>query len=211
MFKKRLLMSLMSVSLIFTGALGVSASEIERQKINKPEDVPVEATYPNSRVEIKPGDILITNNTSSKGLTGHAAIVIDTENVVEILGPGFHPQKNPIKRFFGKNVSKKYGTKVVRYNRTKIRNQAADWAEWYVKKYDDVEYAISDLYNYKYKTYCSKIVWNAYYFGAGVRLNTSTTYVPGPGGTSPIELEISAPYDLEDSSDVTTVLTQGNF
>lgn len=93
MFKKRLLMSLMSVSLIFTGALGVSASEIERQKINKPEDVPVEATYPNSRVEIKPGDILITNNTSSKGLTGHAAIVIDTENVVEILGPGFHPQK----------------------------------------------------------------------------------------------------------------------
>ncbi|WP_258074379.1 hypothetical protein [Brevibacillus laterosporus] len=68
MFKKRLLMSLMSVSLIFTGALGVSASEIESQKINKPEDVPVEATYPNSRVEIKPGDILITSNTISKGL-----------------------------------------------------------------------------------------------------------------------------------------------
>ncbi|WP_426444323.1 hypothetical protein [Brevibacillus laterosporus] len=42
-------------------------------------------------------------------------------------------------------------------------------------------------------------------------MNTSTTYVPGPGGTSPIELEIAAPYDLEDSSDVTTVLTQGNF
>ncbi|WP_236645931.1 YiiX/YebB-like N1pC/P60 family cysteine hydrolase [Brevibacillus sp. VP] len=188
----------------------MSASEIERQKINKPEDVPVEATYPNSRVEIMPGDILITNNTSSKGLTGHAAIVVDTENVV-ILGPGFNPEKNPIKRFFRKNVSKKYGTKVVRYNRTKIRNKAADWAEWYVNKYDDADYAISDLYNYKYKTYCSKIVWNAYYFGAGVRLNTSTTYVPGPGGTSPIELEIAAPYDLEDSSDVTTVLTQGNF
>ncbi|MED1788094.1 YiiX/YebB-like N1pC/P60 family cysteine hydrolase [Brevibacillus laterosporus] len=210
MFKKRLLMSLMSVSLIFTGALGVSASEIERQKINKPEDVPVEATYPNSRVEIKPGDILITNNTISKGLTGHAAIVVDTENVV-ILGPGFNPEKNPIKRFFRKNVSKKYGTKVVRYNRTKIRNKAADWAEWYVNKYDDAEYAISDLYNYKYKTYCSKIVWNAYYFGADVRLKTSTTYVPGPGGTSPIELEIATPYDLEDSSDVATVLTQGNF
>lgn len=211
MFKKRLLMSLMSVSLIFTGALGVSASEIERQKINKPEDVPVEATYPNSRVEIKPGDILITNNTISKGLTGHAAIVVDTENIVEIRGIGYNPEKTSIRRFFRDNVGKKYGTKVVRYNRTKIRNKAADWAEWYVNKYDDVEYAISDLYNYKQKTYCSKIVWNAYYFGAGVRLNTSKTYVPGPGGTSPIELEIAAPYDLEDSSDVTTVLTQGNF
>ncbi|WP_242066096.1 YiiX/YebB-like N1pC/P60 family cysteine hydrolase [Brevibacillus laterosporus] len=211
MFKKRLLMFLMSVSLIFTGALGVSASETEGQKINKPEDVPVEATYPNSRVEIKPGDILITSNTISKGLTGHAAIVVDTENVVEILGTGYNPEKNSIKSFFRKNVGKKYGTKVVRHNRTKIRNQAADWADWYVRKYSDVEYSISDLYNYKYKTYCSKIVWNAYYFGADVRLNTSTTYVPGPGGTSPIKLEIAAPYDLEDSSDVTTVLTQGNF
>ncbi|XOS94188.1 hypothetical protein ACLMAB_13155 [Brevibacillus laterosporus] len=71
----------------------MSASEIESQKINKPEDVPVEATYPNSRVEIKPGDILITNNTISKGLTGHAAIVVDTKNVVEILGIGHNPEK----------------------------------------------------------------------------------------------------------------------
>ncbi|GIM46034.1 hypothetical protein DNHGIG_15830 [Collibacillus ludicampi] len=52
-------------------------------------------------------------------------------------------------------------------------------------------------------TYCSKIVWQAFYYGAGVTLPTSSN----PGYYMPM----CSPYDLLRATNVTTVYTKGNW
>lgn len=40
------------------------------------------AVYPHSNITIKTGDVLVTNNTSSNGFTGHAGIVVNNAGYV---------------------------------------------------------------------------------------------------------------------------------
>lgn len=180
------------LGLIFglTGFVGSSyAAEVTQEVI--PQSPDPGAYYPGTGVAIKAGDILVTNNTKPSGLTGHAAIVINTAEVVEIQGFGYKMIKRPIADFFAANATETKGVKIVRYFNSATAQNAATWALNYYQNYKDtVTYNISDLYNYQNETYCSKIVFNAYKYGGGVELPTSWLSF---GGTY---IKVCVPYDL---------------
>ncbi|KPC98935.1 hypothetical protein LR69_02907 [Geobacillus sp. BCO2] len=188
---------LKSILLIFCFvSFTFSFSNLTFAEINiTPQAIPPEY-YPGSLVVIKPGDVLITNNTSSYGVTGHAGIVIDAYGtVVSIRGSGYHPRTWGIDEWFAEYPNEK----VVRY-RGANATAAANWAANYVKNYRNAYYDISPLY-YMDSTYCSKIVWQAYYYGANYEL--PTVY-------NPLFLtSICKPYDLPTAG--TVVLTKGSW
>lgn len=132
-------------------------------EITESDDVTTLASGP----ELKKGDILISNGTSSKGLTGHAGIAISKNKVLHIAGPGKKVQVVSVSTW-----QKTYGivkgqadgktkTKVYRPKSTKNAKKAADWAE---KNYKgkNYKYGTGRKLSDKNPTYCSKIVWQAY-------------------------------------------------
>lgn len=130
---------------------------------------------------LKKGDILVSNRTSSNGLTGHAGLAVGNNKILHIAG-GKETTKllslNDWKARYGKKNSKdtKNWTKVYRVKDTKIANKAADWA---IKTYWNSQGKITSKQNKKpqyslgggimltTKTYCSKIIWQAYRIGIG--------------------------------------------
>ncbi|MGA4713693.1 YiiX/YebB-like N1pC/P60 family cysteine hydrolase [Bacillus safensis] len=117
--------------------------------------------------KVKSGDILVTPVGPVAKITGHAGMVAnDGKSVIHIAGPGYHPRKISLsswkKRF--KN------TQVVRYKDAAKAKKAAIWAEKnFIKgKYKNISYNISPgVYHFR-STYCSKLVWQAYHYGANV-------------------------------------------
>ena len=121
---------------------------------------------------LKHGDILISNGTSSKGLTGHVGIAIGSDQILHIAGPGKHPVVVSVATW-----QKQYGlvkgqidgrtnTKVYRISSTGKAGSANGWAKnaYVGKKY---EYGTGGKLTSLNPTYCSKIVWQAYnYVGA---------------------------------------------
>ncbi|WP_152559168.1 hypothetical protein [Tumebacillus flagellatus] len=125
------------------------------------------AYYPGTSITAKPGDILVTNSTSSSGLTGHAGIVVDySGNVVSIAGSGYHPTKYSVSTWFSSYPHEK----IVRHSNTSTAQSAANWASSFVINYSYLDYSLSDLASPYKSTYCSKIVWDAYYYGANYTL-----------------------------------------
>lgn len=119
-------------------------------------------TYPPGGVVASPGDILVTNNTSSYGLTGHAGIVNSDLTVSTIDGPGLHPTTHSLQTWFNSNPN----TVVIRYIGDDYKNinaKAGKWAKDYVIQHPNASYKIvainSDLEN----VYCSKIPWLAFW------------------------------------------------
>ncbi|MDR6781438.1 MULTISPECIES: YiiX/YebB-like N1pC/P60 family cysteine hydrolase [Paenibacillus] len=122
------------------------------------------AVYPNSNITIKSGDVLVTNNTSSAGLTGHAGIVVNSSgDVATIRGYGFHPEIQSLNTWFSTNRN----TKVVRNSDSDLAAKAGSWAKDYVKTHPNVEYGLNNTLGNLNEVYCSKIPWLAYYsYGA---------------------------------------------
>ncbi len=128
--------------------------------------------------DIEPGDIFVTNATSSLGLTGHAAIVVDTSgDVATIDGYGDYPTLHSFDYFWNKENGQ---IDVVHYTKSSSSSQAAaNWALNYVYECPDSFYNVtSNLYsvNDGDPTYCSKIVFDAWYFGSGVTLSHTNPY-----------------------------------
>lgn len=113
---------------------------------------------------LKTGDILISNGTSSFGITGHAAIAISSTEILHIAGFGDNPEvvslSSWIKRY-GAGKGGNSNTEVWRIASTYDANQAASWASttYKGKKYS---YNITGNLQGVDPTYCSKIVWQAY-------------------------------------------------
>ena len=130
------------------------------------EEIPFYIGKLRSGFELERGDILVTNGTSKKGLTGHAAIALDSENILHIAGPNDVPDTITKKEWIENYHDGKTWTKVYRHSDSDIASSAADWAE---ETYNgsNAEYKITNDTNDTSKTYCSKIVWQAYYFGTG--------------------------------------------
>ncbi|MGN7470945.1 YiiX/YebB-like N1pC/P60 family cysteine hydrolase [Brevibacillus sp. SAFN-007a] len=191
---------LSALTLIFSG----NASAVKKTDIVTPMATD-DPTYPGTNIKIKIGDILISDKNSSPSFTGHAAIVTDTETVAEILGYGYHPQLNSLKKFFNERTGGDRGVRIVRYYSSADARDAAEWAEAYVDDFEHVDYEIDDLYDYETSTYCSKLVWNAFYYGADVELKTSRLTIGGS------RFLVSLPYDLDDSDGVRIVAEVGDF
>ncbi|WP_315969964.1 YiiX/YebB-like N1pC/P60 family cysteine hydrolase [Brevibacillus massiliensis] len=128
-------------------------------------------------------------------------MVVSPDRLVQIVGYGDHPHRKSIEDFF--NDNNRSTVTVYRYSNSTKAEQAADWAEWYRRNYSDAEYGFNDLYDYESGLmYCSKLVWDAYYYGAGVSLATSWGTIGG------YNLKMSKPYDLPNSANVRAVYTR---
>lgn len=140
-----------------------------------------ELILPAATYKMTKGDIFITSSTSFKGLTGHAGIAINQYQILHFPGPSVSGPKLISRSDWHKRYPK---TNVYRVKNSTIRTKAADWAynNYYNKK---ITYRVTSHYQYKNPSYCSKIVWQAYYYGTGI---TKVVNIP-PGG-------IAAPYQL---------------
>ena len=126
------------------------------------EEIPFYIGKLRSDFELKRGDVLITNGTSVKGFTGHAAIALDENTIFHIAGFGKTPDTITKEKWIKDYHKKGAWTKVYRHTDSDIASSAADWAE---NTYRDsnAKYVISNDTFSTDETYCSKLVWQAYY------------------------------------------------
>ncbi|MGC4379343.1 hypothetical protein WD019_20875, partial [Fictibacillus sp. Mic-4] len=133
---------------------------------------------------IKKGDILITDATSLYGLTGHAAIATTDNYILD--APGYKIQtsrgmkkttrQSKVKDWLNQYNNTRGGTVWVYRVSSKyswVANAAADWADRHY--YSSTGSATQNIFpsygiNLYTKdtdpTYCSKIVYQAYYYGS---------------------------------------------
>lgn len=133
----------------------------------------------------EPGDIMITNHTSSNGLTGHAGIFLSNGMILSISGPNDTPKGWGIIKWTQEYLTKDSDyIKIYRPKKTYNPAAAAKWADQTYRDKTSIKYKItSDLYSTN-PTYCSKIVWQAY-----AAVNVYSYNPPLTGG-------IVLPYDL---------------
>lgn len=148
--------------------------------------------------QYKKGDILITDRTSSKGLTGHVAIYIGNNKVLHTSGwksepvPKVMTLSKWLKRY-DKRV------KVLRHKNTKTATKAANMAVKYFKD-KKIKYAITTNPKNISKTYCSELVWYSYWkAGVTYKLNR---YTGKTGKTTWHVPTIIKPYDYLDAKDI---------
>lgn len=175
-----------SISFEYWQELNARSAELEKVLENSHEFSEVYDSRRESLLYVmQAGDVFITNATSSSGLTGHSGIVIGHDQILHIAGPGKHPVAISLAKW--KNEYKDGWTKAYRYrdgqSLTLVPQQAAAWAK---KTYlnSNAEYVINTNLASTDKTYCSKLVWQAYYFGP------SKPYAYG------LTTGIMLPYDL---------------
>lgn len=135
-------------------------------------------------VILQPGDIVLTNaaNTSGAGIVGHAGIATASRSIFHIAGANHTPA------YIGLSVwLSNYSagdTHIYRCNNSSDGQRAATWA---TSTYagTSTPYSISSDLLSTSSLYCSKLVWQAYYYGVGA----SSVYVPS-------YFTFVAPYDL---------------
>lgn len=135
-----------------------------------------------STYSMQAGDVFITNGTSSYGLTGHSGIAISSTRILHISGPGEHPSKISLATW-NSNYTSKGWTKVYRHSSSTVASQAATWANTTYSG-SNADYSITMNLASTDVTYCSKLVWQAYYYGP------STHCANGP------TVGVRLPYDL---------------
>ncbi len=131
-----------------------------------------------SSLNITTGDVLITNDphTAVAGMIGHSAIVRTSDIIVHIADSNSHPDTLSRNEWISNYDNGE--TKVYRHNDSGVASRAAIWAyTTYILNNSDAAYGITtDLYSFN-PTYCSKIVWQAFYYVAPVG---SYVYIPTP-------------------------------
>ena len=139
-----------------------------------------------SSYTMQTGDIFITNSTSSFGLTGHAAIAINSSTILHIARMGEVPSTLTFNDWLTDYSDAGGWTQVYRHTNSSVGLSAGIWA---LVNYKDsnATYSFSGgLYDTS-QTYCSKIVWQAYYYTEPVGTHVETpTDIYG----------IIVPYDL---------------
>lgn len=110
------------------------------------------------------GDILVTNDTvKGTGIAGHTGIVVSTGKVLHIPGP-----KQKVKIISLSEWNKRYDkTNVLRVKTQSVAVEAARWAKNNYKDGSNPGYSLAGSLYSKSPTYCSKIVWQAFYYGTG--------------------------------------------
>ncbi|MFC4769087.1 hypothetical protein [Effusibacillus consociatus] len=187
----RWLSQFLTICAVFMMVFGVS-SAATTNVIPGPD--PITVNYPGTSIAAAVGDILISSNTRSSGLVGHAAIVDSNLNVQQMLGS---PNKlsngtQSISAFFADNNNQ---VKVMRFNDPAKALDAGRKAIDLVNWYGSDTYSLWDRLDSLSPTmYCTKFVWDCYYFGTGgasggVNLRNLWT---GSTAVSPYELALDS-------------------
>ncbi|MGG4264381.1 hypothetical protein [Peribacillus simplex] len=109
----------------------------------------------------KAGDILITSKkVTGAPFVGHSAIVTDDGRIAHISGPG----AKPIVRKWSSWKKDYPKIRVVRHKDAKIAKKAGKYARTTIVP-KGAEYAINHKLRSTKNQYCSKLVWQAYYYG----------------------------------------------
>ncbi|KHE67128.1 YiiX/YebB-like N1pC/P60 family cysteine hydrolase [Halobacillus sp. BBL2006] len=124
------------------------------------------STYPGSSILIQPGDLLFSpiGKRESKFI-GHVGIVNHQKEVVHSIPAGL--TKDNVFNYYQKFRS----IKIYRPRSPEIGISAGDYVQNLYNDYSNADYRIMPpLVTASHQQYCTKIVWQAYYFGAGVNL-----------------------------------------
>ncbi|MCM3224234.1 hypothetical protein [Terribacillus saccharophilus] len=145
-----------------------------------------------STFKVKPGDIFITNGTFASGIIGHAAIANGANHILDMPGYGDKSDNNrqlTVSQWLSKYKSKGW-IKVYRIKDSKLAAQVARYADthyWSTKgaatKNIHIAYKITPHLYTKSPSYCSKLVFDAYWYGTGSKkvMGASKGFVPPYG------------------------------
>ncbi|KAB8137616.1 hypothetical protein F9U64_08865 [Gracilibacillus oryzae] len=141
------------------------------------KDFNLQDFLPERTSDYQPGDILVASDNIKEelsGYMGHSALVVDNENVIEATGG--HPAivKDTIRQFKQKHPIHAQ----LRPKNKDVGQKAAEFAIEYLSKYKEnlskdlkkpvfsfqLSQELEDLWEY---TYCSKLIWACYHYGAG--------------------------------------------
>lgn len=183
------------ISFDYWKELKTRSEELESILENSGEFFLVYESGQDSSYTMKKGDVLITNGTSSAGILGHAGIAISGYSILSIAGPGENPATLSLYKWNTDYTSKGW-TKAYRHSSAGVASDAAEWAsDAYLGS--DATYSIGIDLSSTDTTYCSKIVWQAYYYGP------ATPCANGP--TSGVRLPYDLPSTIHDLSLVSTI------
>lgn len=111
-------------------------------------------------IDNKPGDIIITRSTSSKGVTGHIGIYIDSTTILHTSGRSSEPYPTTISE---SDWHARYAeSKVIRPDSSSLGADAAQKAKQYFQG-SEIPYKVTPGVKNISNTYCSELVWYAYY------------------------------------------------
>ncbi|WP_137657263.1 hypothetical protein [Listeria newyorkensis] len=141
------------------------------------EDITLQLKASWNGFTMKAGDIFITNATSSKGITGHAAIANSDNYILDMPGSKTGDNKNNNRQLTMASWMSSYNSGWIRAYRLKDQNLAKKLAKYAdrnlfskygtTQKTEKIDYAIDTHIYRKNPSYCSKFVFQAYYFGSG--------------------------------------------
>lgn len=144
----------------------------DNEKFEKFEKFEINSKAALSIINFQAGDILITSGTSAFGMLGHAAIATSNRTILDIPRPGETTRQPTPQKWINEYINKGWVT-VYRMKDSGLAASAARWADTHY--YSTVggsqniypTYDITlDLYSTN-PTYCSKIVYQAYWYGTG--------------------------------------------
>ncbi|MFC7060360.1 hypothetical protein [Halobacillus seohaensis] len=155
---------------IFTLLLGIIAGVltlfIRPKKVYSPTHHHDPTTYPGTTLFIKPGDLLFSPiGKSESKYVGHVGIVNNDHKVIHSIPAGL--MKDTVADYFRKfRLITIYSPE----NPT-IGVKASDYLEYLYITYPRANYRFfTPLGSLNHEQYCTKIVWQSYYFGSGVNL-----------------------------------------
>ncbi|GEN54015.1 YiiX/YebB-like N1pC/P60 family cysteine hydrolase [Halobacillus faecis] len=139
---------------------------IKPKKIVAPVIQKHEHLYPGTNLPIQPGDLLFSPiGKKESRYIGHVGIVTKDNKVIHSVPSGV--VQDHMEAYF-----KKFSNiRIYSAKDRKSGNAAADYAVNLQREYPHANYKIwTPISRMNGQQYCTKIVWQSYYFGAGVNL-----------------------------------------
>ena len=113
---------------------------------------------------LNPGDVFIMNSSASWGLSGHAAMALSNSEIINHAGPDTYT--DILSRSDFNNLYRYRDIKLYRSKNYYWGVNAAEWADAEYRN-NPASYQLSANLASTRPTYCSKIVYQAYKYGAG--------------------------------------------
>lgn len=146
-------------SLLLNGT--ASANEFSTEAVPIDSGMPY---YPGTNIVSRPGDVLYSSKGPDTYLVGHVGIVDNSGNVIHMIGNG-------MKKYSMATYASNFNFSVYNPSST-VGYKAANYAQSLYSSYSSIAtYTLATtLTGPKDKQYCTKLVWQAYYYRAGINL-----------------------------------------
>ncbi|MFZ0370032.1 MAG: hypothetical protein WAM07_10610 [Halobacillus sp.] len=154
-------------SIILAVFAGVAAYAVKPGKVQAPtNENMISLTYPGTNIIITPGDLLFTPiGKSESKYAGHVGIVNSRREVIHSIPSGL--MKDPISRYFNKFRS----ITIFSARDPETGMKACIYLDHLHTTYPKADYKVFTPLGYNdHEQYCTKIVWQSYYYGAGINL-----------------------------------------